>query len=79
MESKTTTKKEIIKKWIDKGFRYAYSYKRTDTLEDALSKKNVATSSKMALDTAFANSTYDTGTRDHEIKCWDLQTEFERL
>lgn len=71
--------KEIIKKWIDKGFPFAYSYKKADGLHDALVKRNVATSSKKALDTAYAQSMYCKSDEPIEIKCWSLETEYQNL
>jgi hypothetical protein len=73
-----TTRKLEIKKLLDKGFRFAYTYKKADTIDDAIAKRNVASSSKKALETAYTHATYDLGEKDHEIKCWDLQTEYEK-
>ena len=70
--------KETIKKWLDKGFLFAFSYKKVDDLSAALEKKNVATSSKMALDTAYAQSLYCKSDEPIEIKCWNLTTEYEK-
>jgi hypothetical protein len=79
MESETTKTTAVVKNWLDKGFRYAYTYRKSETLLEALAKRNVAKSSQRAICLASTYLMNSCDKEEKQVTVWDLQTEYDKV